>query len=76
MSDTMLLGVLRMPYDLAMSSELSRRQFHDHAQEAAYRIEDDIRLLAWAYRKLEPYSFSKQDDALNMDEIKLLLLGA
>lgn len=30
-------------------------------------------LLSWAYWKLVNYSFSKQEDALKMDEIKLLL---
>ncbi len=38
--------------------------------------DDDIRLLAWAYRKLMHVSFSKQEDALAMDEIKLMLEGA
>lgn len=37
--------------------------------------EDNLKLLAWAYRKLMPYSFSKQEDALVMDEIKLMLEG-
>jgi len=36
-------------------------------------IDDQQRLLAWAYRKLMPYSFAKQEDALAMDEIKLML---
>ena len=35
MSEVMLFGVLHMPYELAMSNELTRRQFHDRAQEAA-----------------------------------------
>ena len=39
MSDTMLFGVLRMPYKLAMSTELSRLQFHDRAQQACDTIE-------------------------------------
>lgn len=39
MSDVMLYGVLRMPYDMAMRSAISRRQFYDRAQEAADRIE-------------------------------------
>ncbi len=39
MSDLMLLGVLRMPYEMAMDNELSRRQFYDRAQQAADRIE-------------------------------------
>jgi hypothetical protein len=40
MSDVMLFGVLRMPYELAMADEVSRFQFYDRAQEAAQRIED------------------------------------
>lgn len=39
MSDLMLLGVLRMPLDMAMGDELSRFQFHARAQEAAERID-------------------------------------
>lgn len=41
MSDIMLLGVLRMPYEMAMSDEMSRLQFHSRAQEAADRIVSD-----------------------------------
>jgi hypothetical protein len=41
MSDVMLLGVLRMPLEMAMSDELSRLQFHQRAQQAADRIEAD-----------------------------------
>jgi hypothetical protein len=39
MSDVMLFGVLRMPYDLAMYTELSRAQFYERTQEAADTIE-------------------------------------
>lgn len=39
MSDLMLFGVLRMPYEMAMGNELSRRQFYDRVQEAADRLE-------------------------------------
>ena len=39
MSDVMLFGVLRMPYEMAMSGEIARRQFYGRAQEAADRIE-------------------------------------
>lgn len=39
MSDTMLFGVLRMPYEMAMEDELSRYQFWQRAQEAADRLE-------------------------------------
>lgn len=38
MSDTMLFGVIRMPYDMAMADELSRRQFYDRAQQAANEL--------------------------------------
>lgn len=41
MSDVMLFGVLRMPYELAMSTELSRKQFYDRAKYAADRIAAD-----------------------------------
>ena len=41
MSDVMLLGVLRMPYMLAMKTEFSRLQFQARAAEAADRIEAD-----------------------------------
>jgi len=34
MSDLMLKAVLRMPYEMAMADELSRRQFYDRAQQA------------------------------------------
>jgi hypothetical protein len=47
-----------------------------YAEGRADQLEDDKRLLAWAYRKLMPYSFSKQEDALAMDEIKLILMVA
>jgi hypothetical protein len=39
MSDAMLFGVLRMPLEMAMRTELSRMQFHGRALEAADRIE-------------------------------------
>lgn len=46
MSDAMLLGVLRMPYELTMSDDLSRAQFHQRAQQAADRIESDADRIA------------------------------
>ena len=39
MSDLMFYGVLRMPFELAMSDYMSQRQFYDRAQEAADRVE-------------------------------------
>jgi hypothetical protein len=38
MGDVMLFGVLRMPYEMAMVDELSRRQFWGRAQQAADEI--------------------------------------
>jgi hypothetical protein len=39
MSDLMLYGVLRMPYEMAMGNELSRRQFYGRVQEVVNRME-------------------------------------
>ena len=39
MSDLMLFGVLRMPHELAMADELSRRQYWERGQQAADEIE-------------------------------------
>jgi hypothetical protein len=39
MSDTMLLGVLRMPFDLAMATLTSRIQYHRRGVQAADEIE-------------------------------------
>jgi hypothetical protein len=46
MSDVMFYGVLRMPYELAMSDELSRKQLYSRAQEAADRAEAAEKRLA------------------------------
>ena len=46
MSDVMLYGVLRMPYEMAMADELSRYQFYQRAQEAADRLEAAERIHA------------------------------
>ena len=51
----------------------------DDAQNDAYaegrkdQLDDDRRLLAWAYSKLHRVEFSKLEDALALDEIKLIL---
>lgn len=39
MGDTILFGVLRMPYKLAMSDEISRHQYWQRGQQAADEIE-------------------------------------
>ena len=39
MSDTMLLGVLRMPFDLAMSTPTAQIQYYHRGVQAADEIE-------------------------------------
>ncbi len=41
--------------------------------ECAEEINALKSMLAWAYRKLHDRNFSKQEDALKLDEIKLYL---
>jgi len=41
--------------------------------ECAAEIQRLTKLLAWAYDKLYPHTFTRQEDALMLDEIKLLL---
>ena len=54
----------------------------DALQQAAYaegradQLEDDRRLLAWAYSKLVYRSFDSINDALAMDDIKFIVMGA
>lgn len=38
MSDVMFYGVLNMPYEMAMSDELSRLQFYGRVKEAVARL--------------------------------------
>ena len=46
MSDTMFFGVLQMPYEMAMSGEISRIQFYGRVQEAVKRIHELTDLVA------------------------------
>jgi len=39
MSDAMLFGVLKMPFEMAMNDEISRRQFYQRVQELVARVE-------------------------------------
>lgn len=39
MSDVMMFGIAKMPYELAMSDELSRRQFYANTQRLAAALE-------------------------------------
>jgi hypothetical protein len=52
-SDLMIQGVLRMPYEMAMESELSRIQFHDRAQQAANELEANAATIARLEDRLE-----------------------
>ena len=45
MSDLMLKAVLRMPYEMAMADELSRKQFYYRAQQALDLIESPAQSL-------------------------------
>lgn len=66
MSDTMLLGVLRMPYDLAMMTELARAQYHSRVQEAAARIESDADTIETLRRERDA-AVAKAAEALRAD---------
>ena len=66
MSDDMLLGVLLMPSDLAMSTDIARTQYWFLGQEAADRIESDSRLIEELQKKIREMSgfleFDTNDD--------------
>lgn len=54
------------------------RQIQDTISEnerLCFECETHQRLLAWAYSKLAYRSFDSMEDALAMDEIKLILMG-
>lgn len=53
MSDLMFYGVLRMPYIMAMSDEISRLQFYSRVQECADRCETAEALVAAQARTIE-----------------------
>lgn len=79
MADAWLLEKERHGYLVLTRDEFNQR-LDSHATDAYAEgrkdeREDNLKRLAWAYRKLMPYSFSKQEDALVMDEIKLMLEG-
>lgn len=59
-------------YELAeeRQNELNAAYAEGRADERA----ECVRLLNWAYGKLQHVSFSKQEDALAMDEIKLMAM--
>ena len=66
MSDTMLLGVLRMPFDLAMATLTAQIQYHQRGVQAADEIEkltrerDEAR--AWAAKLLATLEMVRDAD--------------
>lgn len=60
-----------------LDGETYEQALHRRYSEEAEGLDNfcyERELLAWAYAKLQPFSFSKQVDALMMDEIKLYLM--
>lgn len=57
-------------------------EYLDDAKRDAYaegrkdEREELVPLLAWSANKMRPFSFSKIDDALKLDEIELILKGS
>ena len=78
MSDVMFYGILRMPYEMAMEGDISRRQFYSTAQDAATRVEnleaeierlrtisnklDGLKGSAYAYQVSTPEQQAKIDE--------------
>jgi hypothetical protein len=56
-------------------SRLNEAATDAYAEGRSDQREDDMRLLNWAYSKLQHMHFAKQEDALAMDEIKLMQWG-
>ena len=59
MTDTMLFGILKMPFEMAMKDEISRLQYYARVQELVGRFE--------AQQKAEPVAhvlFRQDDDGL------------
>ena len=61
MSDVMLLGVLKMPYEMAMANDLSRLQFYQRVQQLVAQVEaqpepepqSNLELWEEAYRAIQ-----------------------
>lgn len=50
MSDEMMFAIAKMPYEMAMSDEMSRRQFYANAQRLVAALEDAKLGLRYAVR--------------------------
>ena len=51
MSDVMMFGIAKMPYEMAMGDELSRRQFYSNTQRLAAALEAAQEQLDWAVKE-------------------------
>lgn len=71
MSDVMLYGVLCMPYEMAMGSEMSRYQFYQRVQEAASRLEVAESELAALKAQPAPTEVQGEDSARLDAEIEV-----
>jgi hypothetical protein len=61
MSDTMLFGVLKMPFELAMHDEISRIQFYTRAQELVARVEAQPETNLRQAAQQEPVAYDKTE---------------
>ena len=50
MSDVMMFGIAKMPYEMAMGDEMSRRQFYANTQRLAAALEEAQMGLRYAVR--------------------------
>lgn len=65
-----------MTEPLVKQSSVEPALTNAYAEGRADEREQWADLLAWAYAKLHRCEFNNQDDALNLDRMKLMLTGA
>lgn len=66
MSDTMMFGIATMPYELAMSDELSMRQFYANTQRLVAALEAAQAEVERLRQALEPWANEPDIDAATM----------
>jgi hypothetical protein len=62
MSDTILFGVLKMPYEMAMRDEISRMQFYQRVQELIVKVEAQPEQRPWVGLEIEEVQDSYNAD--------------
>ena len=67
MSDTMLFGVLKMPFEMAMSDEISRLQYYARVQELVGRSAERKPLSATVIGNMMPSSIPMEYDGPLME---------